>query len=70
MMQMEAVLTDEVQAGRALVAHIGRILFDRHLTDSGGGNISLPRRRCLLHVPHPRRAESTVAIGVRGCVGG
>ena len=37
----EAALTAEAQAGRALVAHIGRILFDRHLTDAGGGNISL-----------------------------
>ncbi len=41
MLQLEAVLTDEVQAGRALVARIGRVLFDRHLTDAGGGNISL-----------------------------
>lgn len=41
MLQMEAVLTDEVVAGRALVARIGRFLFDRHLTDAGGGNISL-----------------------------
>ena len=38
---IQAVLTDEVQAGRALVAYIGRMLFDRHLTDAGGGNISL-----------------------------
>ena len=36
-----APLTEEVQAGRALVARIGRVLFDRHLTDAGGGNISL-----------------------------
>ena len=41
MLQMEADLTDELQAGRALVARIGRFLFDRHLTDAGGGNISL-----------------------------
>ena len=41
MLQREAILTDEVQAGRELVAHIGRVLFDRHLTDAGGGNISL-----------------------------
>ncbi len=41
MLQTESVLTDEVQAGRELVAHIGRVLFDRHLTDAGGGNISL-----------------------------
>ena len=34
-------LTADLQAGRALVARIGRILFDRHLTDAGGGNISL-----------------------------
>ena len=32
---------DALQAGREQVAHIGRILFDRHLTDAGGGNISL-----------------------------
>ena len=38
---MTQALTDEAQAGRALVAHIGRVLFDRHLTDAGGGNISL-----------------------------
>ena len=41
MLQMEVILTEEVQAGRALVARIGRFLFDRHLTDAGGGNISL-----------------------------
>ena len=41
MLQMEAALTDDVAAGRALVARIGRFLFDRHLTDAGGGNISL-----------------------------
>ena len=41
MLQIEAVLTEEVLAGRALVARIGRFLFDRHLTDAGGGNISL-----------------------------
>lgn len=41
MLQLEAALTDEVQAGRALVARIGRVLFDRRLTDAGGGNISL-----------------------------
>ena len=41
MLQIESVLTDEVQAGRELVARIGRILFDRNLTDAGGGNISL-----------------------------
>ncbi len=34
-------LTPELEAGRELVARIGRILFDRHLTDAGGGNISL-----------------------------
>lgn len=38
---MSQILTADVQAGRAQVAHIGRILFDRHLTDAGGGNISL-----------------------------
>lgn len=41
MLQQAAVLTAEVQAGREQVAHIGRVLFDRHLTDAGGGNISL-----------------------------
>lgn len=41
MLQDKMVLTDEVQAGRALVANIGRMLFDRHLTDACGGNISL-----------------------------
>ena len=41
MLLSQTVLTDEVQAGRALVAHIGRVLFERHLTDAGGGNISL-----------------------------
>ncbi len=41
MPQRESALTGEVQAGRALVARIGRFLFDRHLTDAGGGNISL-----------------------------
>lgn len=41
MLQKETLLTEEVRAGRALVARIGRILFDRHLTDAGGGNISL-----------------------------
>ena len=41
MLQVEAALTAEVQAGREQVARIGRFLFDRHLTDAGGGNISL-----------------------------
>ena len=41
MLHLTTALTDELQAGRALVAHIGRMLFDRHLTDAGGGNISL-----------------------------
>jgi len=41
MMERTVVLTDEVLAGRALVARIGRFLFDRRLTDAGGGNISL-----------------------------
>ena len=41
MLEAQAELTDEVVAGRALVARIGRFLFDRHLTDAGGGNISL-----------------------------
>ena len=41
MLGEKTVLTDEVEAGRALVAHIGRMLFDRHLTDACGGNISL-----------------------------
>ncbi len=41
MLAAQAVLTDEVIAGRELVARIGRFLFDRHLTDAGGGNISL-----------------------------
>ncbi len=40
-MRERAVLTEEVRAGRALVAHIGSVLFDRRLTDAGGGNISL-----------------------------
>ena len=37
----ESALTAEVLAGREQVARIGRFLFDRHLTDAGGGNISL-----------------------------
>jgi len=41
MLGAQTLLTDEVVAGRALVARIGRFLFDRHLTDAGGGNISL-----------------------------
>lgn len=41
MLLSKSVLTDEVQAGREQVARIGRCLFDRHLTDAGGGNISL-----------------------------
>jgi len=41
MTQREAAQSAAVQAGRALVARIGRFLFDRHLTDAGGGNISL-----------------------------
>ena len=41
MRDAQAVLTDEAHDGRALVAHIGRFLFDRLLTDAGGGNISL-----------------------------
>ena len=34
-------LSPQLQAGRAQVARIGRFLFDRNLTDAGGGNISL-----------------------------
>ena len=41
MLRSQTVVSDEVQAGRELVAHIGRILFERNLTDAGGGNISL-----------------------------
>ena len=41
MLGLQSMMTDEVQAGRALVAYVGRMLFDRHLTDAGGGNISL-----------------------------
>lgn len=41
MLQIESALTDEAQAGREQVARIGRFLFDRNLTDAGGGNISL-----------------------------
>ena len=41
MLQIESALTEEVLAGREQVARIGRFLFDRHLTDAGGGNISL-----------------------------
>jgi len=41
MLQIESALTEAVQAGREQVARIGRFLFDRHLTDAGGGNISL-----------------------------
>ena len=41
MIERAVALTEEVQAARALVARIGRVLFDRHLTDAGGGNISL-----------------------------
>lgn len=41
MQSMKSVMTDEVQAGRELVAYIGRLLFDRNLTDACGGNISV-----------------------------
>lgn len=41
MQNIKSVVTDEVQAGRELVAYIGRLLFDRNLTDSCGGNISV-----------------------------
>lgn len=41
MLGRQAVLTEQAQAGRSLVARIGRFLFDRRLTDAGGGNISL-----------------------------
>jgi L-fuculose-phosphate aldolase len=41
MQSIKSVVTDEVQAGRELVAYIGRLLFDRHLTDACGGNVSL-----------------------------
>lgn len=33
-------LTDEIQATRERIAYIGRLMFDRNLTDAGGGNIS------------------------------
>lgn len=32
---------DAVQSARAHIAHIGRLLFDRRLTDAAGGNISV-----------------------------
>ena len=57
----QTALTDEIQAGRALVARIGRFLFDRHLTDAGGGNISLRVGDVFCMSPHPRRAEQAVA---------
>ena len=41
MQESQAALSDKLAAGRALVARIGRFLFDRRLTDAGGGNISL-----------------------------
>ncbi len=41
MQSIQSVLTEEVQAGRELVAYIGRKLFERNLTDACGGNISL-----------------------------
>ena len=41
MQSPNAILTDEVQAGRELVAYIGRMLFERNLTDACGGNISV-----------------------------
>lgn len=41
MQSIKSVLTNDVQAGRELVAYIGRMLFDRHLTDACGGNVSL-----------------------------
>lgn len=41
MQNKEFILTDAIQEGRELVARLGRLLFDRNLTDSGGGNISL-----------------------------
>ena len=41
MQSIKSVLTEEVQAGRELVAYIGRMLFDRNLTDACGGNVSM-----------------------------
>jgi L-fuculose-phosphate aldolase len=40
MMQMIADRA-AVEAARAHLAHIGRLMFDRHLTDAAGGNISV-----------------------------
>jgi L-fuculose-phosphate aldolase len=36
----EPILSDAVQAMRARIPEIGRLLFDRQLTDAAGGNIS------------------------------
>lgn len=33
-------ITEDVQATRERIARIGRLMFDRNLTDAGGGNIS------------------------------
>lgn len=41
MQNTKTVLTDEIQKGRERVAYIGRMLFDRHLTDACGGNVSV-----------------------------
>ena len=41
MIERVDIFNSDVWDARALVAHIGRMLFDRHLTDAGGGNISL-----------------------------
>lgn len=40
MSQAEFIITPEVEAMRTRIAQIGRMLFDRHLTDAAGGNIS------------------------------
>lgn len=41
-MTLSTQINDEaIAAGRAKVAYFGRMLFERHLTDAGGGNISV-----------------------------
>lgn len=41
MQQADIILDEKIQAARAHLAEIGRFLFDRNLTDAGGGNVSI-----------------------------
>lgn len=44
-------MTDKVQVAKELIVRLGKLMFDRHLTDSAGGNISVRIDHKILMTP-------------------